>query len=238
MCEHLGATAKLRTSSAAGDCVNCNCNWKLTDAMDYERKMLEASYDVCFIEAPKFLPVRSTKLVSVLNTWKGSTATMLREPWGRYKSSYDRDFSQIGRANYSIEEFRQDICGNGLYGHYNKPNFYVRMLAGLANDPVAEATQTDLQNAIQVLRALDHVFILEKIDEGDMLAQFSGTPEHFPHKSNNPYSVWLEDTSDHLPEPPNSDHYEATYYNENALDVALYNEAVRIHAERAAAGRS
>jgi hypothetical protein len=49
------------------------------------------------------------------------------------------------------------------YGAYNRPNFYVRLLNGLAEPPGKDSKMgpRELQNALSVVEHIDYVFLLE-----------------------------------------------------------------------------
>jgi len=226
MCYHLSDNAKLRTPSPQVD--NCNCYWLIPLLLDVsvqahfiEEEMRRRSLDMCGLEVADLPP--PAHVARVLGNWTGNTATMLRDPWRRFRSNFIWD--QARHKNGSVKEMtveeyaRKANSGEDedMWGAYSKPNYYVRMLNGLGFDPSVELTEQHLAAAIAVLRAFDYVFVLEHMsEERRALADFSGTSADFPH--------YLSSHSRHGP----VDHYAPQFWEANGLDLALYQEALRL----------
>jgi hypothetical protein len=202
--------------------------------------VIRINADVCMVErGADFLPGKALQLFA--RGWPGALATTVREPWARFRSNFERDYSMnTGKPPkhpvLSIEQFAVMGDGDNMWriGHYNWPNFYTRCLAGIdATRDRGNVTLGDLDLATETLRAFTHVFVLEEIDSQErLLASLMGkrTASAFAHRSNNAFSNSSgahnnKEIKVAPPVPPPSEHYAKTFYDQNDLDVAFYQYA-------------
>lgn len=223
---------------------NCNCN-KLVlsnlvtvSSTNYEselRNQFKFS-DVCGIEYPSRWPGQSVfdKFVS---RFPGRVITMLRDPWRRFKSNYERDMytchlKRCGKA-LTMEEYYNLPAVNkysgSLYGAVHKANYHVRFLNRLASSSRA-MTENDLYVAKDILSKFYDVYFLEQ-DEAERNQRLSVLLEvpnaALPTVTNNV----------HNPNHPNytakrrilseNEEFQQRYIKDNSLDYELYYWAAK-----------
>ena len=146
-------------------------------------KMFEKSHsDICMMER-KWL--RPHYFFQIRRIFTGYLVTSLRDPWERFRSNYEKDYSLCSQSernnklkNFSIEIYSKLYprdCPKSYYlrTNTNRPNFYVRMLNGLSIDQysldmsesdagLTRMTERHLEQAKEVLLAFDVVLFLEE----------------------------------------------------------------------------
>ena len=107
----------------------------------------------------------------------------------------------------------------------NMPNFYVRMLNGLAVAKYAdiELNRSHLDAAIHVLSKFKYVTFLDQdtADRNKTLSSLFCRPTQLPSLSNNPYS----EKHGTLSFPVHLSYYKDTFIQENSMDYELYSWA-------------
>ena len=115
---------------------------------------------------------------------------------------------------------------------FSRPNFYVRMLNGLAGShPQLQLDRRHLQAAKHVLSTFHAVIFLEQ-DESQRRKVIkyicSGRALDLPAKTNNRFSdlSHAEEQHKQAKVPPDPSNYEDTFRKENSLDYHLYQWAL------------
>ena len=218
-------------------------------------EMTRRQTNACYIEKSAHFP-KPAQLMAVLESNRPllSVATILRDPWQRFCSNFRRENEQVERkwgkhgrlVNLTIEEYaRKDYIESGksqyltMWGSYNRPNFYVRLLAGYGADKYDIESQhalgaRELDDAKKLLSTMKYVFVLELIgSQAQLLGSLieSLSPPPFPQLSNNKYSPVNADSSNAMVLPP-CDQFKGTFRKQNKLDDALYQHAVALVEER------
>ena len=161
---------------------SCNCNslyrsLRVGDATAVSAKMKAANQQICAIETGLAWPLKSSLFVSLAS--KLTFATILRKPWDRFRSSYERVLSiendakkvsskkkkktRVFYTDITLAEFAS-IKGDNIpnvrtYGCFNQANFYVRFLIGAA----CSSPQKDYQNETK-----KHHLSFSRIDGADL----------------------------------------------------------------------
>ena len=175
--------------------------------------------------------------------WPGTLATMLRDPWSRFRSAFMR-VHQLALAegkNVSIEHFASERgdTQDKVKSCFNRPNYYVRFLNGEGHcnfkfDYARVAiNRTHLELAKRVLSTFDYVFVAESNRTALEFGDYVGFEQAMPHLSNSAYS------SHHTAHgaakaPPPVQHFMAEFYSQNQLDYELYLWALERHGLQAA----
>eukprot|EP00009_Paramoeba_aestuarina_P000106 CAMPEP_0201510346 /NCGR_PEP_ID=MMETSP0161_2-20130828/3072_1 /ASSEMBLY_ACC=CAM_ASM_000251 /TAXON_ID=180227 /ORGANISM="Neoparamoeba aestuarina, Strain SoJaBio B1-5/56/2" /LENGTH=288 /DNA_ID=CAMNT_0047905499 /DNA_START=46 /DNA_END=912 /DNA_ORIENTATION=- len=205
---------------------HCNCRFlDYSDVSGSRDYMLRRGYHYCAVERKNKYP-HPKKLLRVLREWQGKTGTVLREPWSRFRSNFERDHLLVNIP--TIEEFAKPgaIGSQVEFGDYNLPNFYVRMLNGLGNQTM-EGKEDDLllETAKKVLSSMSTFIVYEapakQVELGfrDLFDTKDAINVSKHISSNNFYH--LHSNSSTFPRPP-SDHYRDVFMEQNKLDLALY----------------
>lgn len=183
--------------------------------------------------------------------------TMFRDPWARYRSTYEKELDQYcvggkhahkkniqesARKCLRREQNRLDhwmYLPNGLPPSSRRnrqfpgmlaPNYYIRMLNGLLDQPTLELNNSHLEAAMEVLLKFDTILYLEmneSIRDAVLRSLFSTVPDKtvsLPSKSNN----YLKELP--LYETIHKESLNARQYFEehNKLDRQLYNYAITV----------
>ena len=235
-----GGTSACTAIHAAGHNTgggSCNCFHSIHgfrplvnsgNATAVARAMDARRVDVCAIEHGAAWPTPEVFRNKLKPLWNGTFATMLRDPWSRFKSAYMRVY-QIEHSNghtLNIEKFAS-AKGDHLqnvkeWGCFNRPNYYVRFLNGIGNcDEHGLMTDNHLQNAKTVLEAFDHVFVTESNATATEMADYLNAPNpiKMPPQSNSKFSKY--GGNDRHNAPP-TQHFMANFYTTNKLDYQLY----------------
>mmetsp|Transcript_11138 Transcript_11138/g.18192 ORF Transcript_11138/g.18192 Transcript_11138/m.18192 type:complete len:376 (-) Transcript_11138:85-1212(-) len=206
----------------------CICEEKITSAILFSHsrkkiriqnldKLFQKSHaDICMLEEKW---IRPHYFFQIRQIYTGFIVTALRQPWNRFLSNYEKDYTLCSREltvddtgdnkkysklhNMTIEVYSELNPSDCPKSHYlsantNRPNFYVRMLNGLSVESYSNGdgvlnvmTEAHLEQAKEVLMMFDVVLILEEsIDHMNMkLQQLTGSNQNLTQKSNNPFSA-------------------------------------------------
>lgn len=232
-----------------------NGSWKEIASSKWKGKR---GTNVVMIENGQYWP-EPEYFHTLSKSWPGVIATIIRDPWARFRSNFER--THANEKDMSIEDFG-DKRGDRLisvqhYGEFNRPNFYVRMLNGLAGkhlNPIEDMTERHLERAKGVLEAFDRVMILE--DPHKMLLQqlaeltgveknADGVYPNLPIQSNNKYSSAYDSPTgknrkkkfmNRLGTRPEVEYYRSIFVEKNQMDIALYNWVVEREAKELGLG--
>jgi len=178
-----------------------------------------------------------------------ASVAVLRDPWRRFHSTYQRelfrkclskgkkkkkkkkkkpvvDVTKCIRNN-SLMAWMKDSSfePNAVYPGILKPNYLVRMLNGIADQPNLTLTQDHLESAKVALEQFDLVLYTEMPQEERTAAlrSFFGTDDRaeLKHISNN----YLKDFPDYEKVVAMSSLWENKFYKLNAFDMELYGFA-------------
>lgn len=220
--------------------MNCNCpdvSFKsLSNRKDINLQNAisgESGRDVCFFEKGNSWP-DPEMFHSLFANFTGGLVTILRDPWSRFKSNYERAYARCGHSCpfHNVKEF----ANMTFFDHYDntlfsRPNFYVRMLNGLAGSHPQHLDGGHLQAAREVLRKFHAVIFLEQEEsQRRQVLKYicSGLDLDLPAKTNNPFSNMSHTKGQHTQSkvPPDPSNYEARFKKENSLDYDLYRWAL------------
>eukprot|EP00559_Dactyliosolen_fragilissimus_P000125 CAMPEP_0184873724 /NCGR_PEP_ID=MMETSP0580-20130426/41999_1 /TAXON_ID=1118495 /ORGANISM="Dactyliosolen fragilissimus" /LENGTH=607 /DNA_ID=CAMNT_0027376659 /DNA_START=1020 /DNA_END=2843 /DNA_ORIENTATION=- len=195
--------------------------------------LYERGLDVVNLEFNFLLPEHYFNVKSVL--W---TLTMLRNPWDRFRSTYERELSMRCSKNFTVscyENYNLETWfknGTGiltekrfeLWGGILHPNYYTRMLNGMADLPHIQLNKSHLDIAKHVLSTFNHVLILEDLEESNMqklttiFGRNSTGEDSFPSLSNNS----LKNDPMYATIREVIDGYKSIFDDQNILDIELY----------------
>ena len=223
---------------------SCDCtNWltsefkymdRRADAPAMRRAMAADGAEVCMIEHGKGWPSPSLFFGNKFRErWPGTLATMLRDPWSRFKSAFLR-LHQLS-PELTVEVFAS-VAGDRSEHQtscFNRPNYYVRFLNGEGHCSVKEnyaravMNRTHLELAKRVLATFDYVFVVESNRTALEFGKYVGAAGAMPHLSNSAYSTLSTSKTGHQKRhqnhsPPPVQHFMAEWYAQNALDYDLY----------------
>mmetsp|Transcript_6425 Transcript_6425/g.14032 ORF Transcript_6425/g.14032 Transcript_6425/m.14032 type:complete len:289 (+) Transcript_6425:101-967(+) len=254
-----GGTSTCSTFNATGTFrvrieYNCICNQNVNalvrngSGVHLSQEMVRLGYDLCAVEHAGYWP-RPSIFGQLRDTFTGLMVTVLREPWARFESNFERDFilkrqSKNLTADFTLENYAECYWLSPSFKRYSVvvPNFYVRTLAGLSTQAAPLVlNQTHLQQAQAVLSAFDYVIILEAEQLGRVISTMANLSNiTTTWLSNNRFSSeYIEQnrSKKHIPvaiqDARNaSQAFKRQWLAENALDVALYEWAKKRHAEK------
>jgi len=158
--------------------------------------------------------------------------TTFRNPYERFRSNvffeaeeyadHPEDWVNLDFDGHSVRrQCGEGVCKSGKFHvNYNKPNYYVQMMNGLADVPHLKMNNTHLEVAKQRLQEwFKGIFILEQPETfsalGDIIPGYNpngqGLPKHSRDNSQNKHTIPLS---------------EDEFREENDLDYQLYEFAV------------
>lgn len=183
----------------------CNCRRSVPlggSGADLAGALATDRVDACAVEHSWLWPTpgRFREMVAGFN---GTLSTLLRDPWARFRSNYQRDFHLVlvrENTRMAVADFgglRGDRSTNvRTWGPYNRPNFYVRLLNGLAtaDSALLPLGREHLEEAKSVLSLFDSVMVLSEAPSAaahraKTLSALVGVPgTDLPHLTNNIHS--------------------------------------------------
>jgi len=200
--------------------------------------------DMVNLEYNYLLPQVSQKLNNNAVVYK---LTQLREPWNRYRSTYERElWMKCHNKNVTCEEdntLKNWMVNHTGVFHNNRytlwpgildDNYYVRMLNGISDRVVDKdnlITRDHLEVAKKVLDTFDTVLILEdgeKVNINKIWNHFGGRnrqqlfEKKMPKESNN----YLKKNERYNEIRSKSDEMRLLFNERNQLDIELYQYAV------------
>jgi hypothetical protein len=239
MCEVMKASRyKLETDKQR----NCNCpdfysmlnnNLSKKDVSLANAIRGPQGRDVCFIERGYSWPTPEN-FHRLMSGFEGSLITVMRDPWSRFKSNYEKDYNECQpRCKFKNAQEYAQIGEHRHFGGtlFSRPNFYVRMLNGLAGDrPGLQINSTHLAAAISVLKRFDIVMFLEQnISQQSEVVKYitSGRVASFPTVTNNKLSRHSSARNNVKPEdlPPDALTHHKEFMKNNAIDYEFYKWA-------------
>lgn len=225
------------------DSPHCNCkqgwltnnsSFGYLDAKFMAREMDRLGLDVCAIEEGRKYP-RPDDFLAFAAEWHALghvIVTTIRDPWARFTSNFMREHglaraSSLTIAAWAKKSFKDTPYGYeaAKYGAYNRPNFYVRLLNGLdrRGEPEAAIGARELGRAMEVLAAVDYVFLLEGDLQANMRKEMLGEDIPMQAESNNYFSsanLALHPERRH--QRPETHSYRQQFLDENCYDIALH----------------
>ena len=169
------------------------------NASGVARAMEADRADLCAIEHGGGWPTPDIFRDKLKPSWNGTFATMLRDPWSRFKSAFLRvhQLEHQSRRAVTVESFAS-ASGDKIpnvkdWGCFNRPNYYVRFLNGLGDcDDHGHMTETHLASAKAVLAAFDYVFVTENNATANEMGAYLDVPGPIimKRRSNSKYSKY------------------------------------------------
>jgi hypothetical protein len=155
-----------------------------------------------------------------------SWLTCLRDPWKRFVSHYmshggDQRFGSPARCVAQDEIWSRPWTTQRFPIVTNKPNYFVRMLNGLGEDPRAQIGAAEAKRAESVLGLFDTVVVLELPDSFKLLSRYGATMQKERVGRTAPDSSLEE--------------YRSEFEELNRFDTELYARAVERCQEQLAA---
>lgn len=217
---------------------NCNCEKYLLSleavSVSLEKAIRGAQgRDACFVERGFGWP-SPENFHRLMTGFEGGVVTVMRDPWSRFKSNYEKDFSECGpRCEFNTPREFAQIGEHRHYGGtlYSRPNFYVRMLNGLAGDhPWLRINRTHLAAAKNVLQRFDAIIFLEQnaSQRSEVIKYItSGRKNTLPEATNNILSSHFSGKVKMVNRPPDAEPFRKEFMKNNEMDYELYDWAVQ-----------
>ena len=216
---------------------------------DFWWSLYQRGLDVVNLEYNFLMPKDYFNVTSVVRT-----ITMLRNPWDRFRSTYEKELSTRCRkcrlcSNLTMTCYEDNNLGYWMsdykgvlseqrvdnWGGILHPNYYTRMLNGLGDVPDLELNKSHLETAKRVLDTFDNVLILEDTDESKMhkVRNFLGNDAIVNSDGTIKEGTLFPTKSNNLlkNDPLYKkvreiiDHYQDLFDKRNELDIELYEYA-------------
>lgn len=186
------------------------------------------------------------------------TVTSFRDPWARYRSTYEMEISWTCRKKKkqqqqkrvvdrkcvkekTLERWMKTSTGvlgpvqDTLWGAILHPNYYTRMLNGINDRADVTLTREHLDKAKQIVSTFELILILEENDEkksSQLEAYFGESNVTIQHLTNNK----LKDDPLYEEIRLDADLAKPLFDKENEIDIELFEFVQELVAKRSAAG--